>query len=277
MSDQHAPIAGQRAPTHYGSHGQGECGASTGAMTLNPSVVTCSTCRGWLPIVAPELQKKPSAGQPEVDLEAIRRRHPRAFDERWALIPGSGNSDIHQLTAEVESLKQQLAAAQAERAAEAFRSRGIGLDWTPGCFVCGGEDGLRSNISGFVKSKEAGERVVAMFDHGARLDWREFEPLWIQVKIGACTAHVSDLQRLSSATVDANRTISRAMVMEVQRDQLRAEVEAMRGVVGPARELAKDAYYNADGDYALRDGLVIDDLKEALAALDATSAPQSER
>lgn len=46
---------------------------------------------------------------------------------------------------------------------EFFNSRGIGRDWTNGCFICGGhKDDLLHNISGFVKTKEAGERVVEM-------------------------------------------------------------------------------------------------------------------
>lgn len=80
--------------------------------------------------------------------------------------------------------------------AESFRSRGTGMDSTPGCFVCGGDSGLRTNIAAFVSCREAGERVVAMFEHGARLDFRAFEPHWVQVKIGACTDHEPLLREL---------------------------------------------------------------------------------
>src|SRR5689334_6390954 len=38
---------------------------------------------------------------------------------------------------------------------EFFRVRAIGLDMTPGCFVCGGTDGLRNNIAAFVQCKAA--------------------------------------------------------------------------------------------------------------------------
>jgi hypothetical protein len=41
---------------HYGSNSQAECGASDGLVSLKAAEVTCRTCRGWLPIVAPELQ-----------------------------------------------------------------------------------------------------------------------------------------------------------------------------------------------------------------------------
>lgn len=42
---------------HYGSHGVAECGAhgdgrlSNALLTKDPALVTCPTCRGWLPIV----------------------------------------------------------------------------------------------------------------------------------------------------------------------------------------------------------------------------------
>lgn len=47
----------EQARTHYGSHGMAECGAhgdgrvAEALLTTDPALVTCSTCRGWLPIV----------------------------------------------------------------------------------------------------------------------------------------------------------------------------------------------------------------------------------
>lgn len=79
---------------------------------------------------------------------------------------------------------------------EFFWSRGIGMDITPGCLVCGGERGLHNNICGFVQNKEAGERVVSMFQSGAWLDFREHEPDRVQVKIGACKQHLENLKKL---------------------------------------------------------------------------------
>jgi len=86
--------------------------------------------------------------------------------------------------------------------AEFFSSRGVGMDWTPGCFVCGGGEGMRSNIAAFVGHKNAGERVVALFKQGARLDFRPSEPTWIQVKIGACEAHHPNLEALHNLTYE---------------------------------------------------------------------------
>ncbi len=99
---------------------------------------------------------------------------------------------------------------------EFFSSRGIGFDQTPGCFVCGGTDGLRHNIAAFVQCKAAGERVVAMFAHGARLDYREHEPDRVQVKVGACDAHKTRLEHLHALTRDANGVITDAMVAQAR-------------------------------------------------------------
>jgi hypothetical protein len=81
-----------------------------------------------------------------------------------------------------------------------FSPRGIGCDSCPGCFVCGGDTKLYSNIAAFVKSKEDGLQIVTWFERGARLDWRDSEPNWIQVKIGACDKHMPNLYRLMEDT-----------------------------------------------------------------------------
>ncbi|MEX0930601.1 MAG: hypothetical protein WDZ79_02890, partial [Candidatus Paceibacterota bacterium] len=83
---------------------------------------------------------------------------------------------------------------------EFFNCRGIGLDTTPGCFVCAGDEELRHNIAAFVQCRKAGERVVAMFPYGARLDCRDSAPDRVQVKIGACDAHLPNLQKLHELT-----------------------------------------------------------------------------
>ncbi len=95
---------------------------------------------------------------------------------------------------------------------EYFRSRGVGMDSTPGCFVCGGEKGMYNNISGYVHCKEAGERIVKKFETGAYLDYREFEPDYIQVKIGACKKHVHCLEELSKQTREAGGRITNRMI-----------------------------------------------------------------
>jgi|WetSurMetagenome_2_1015567.scaffolds.fasta_scaffold56858_4 hypothetical protein len=82
-----------------------------------------------------------------------------------------------------------------------FSSRGCGLDCCK-CFICGTNDRdgkghtCLNNISGFVQTKAAGERIVTMFSKGAHLDYREYEPDYIQVKIGACDKHLDNLRLL---------------------------------------------------------------------------------
>lgn len=100
---------------------------------------------------------------------------------------------------------------QPEGGGEFFRPRGVGTDKTPGCFVCGGHHGLYTNLSGFVDTKPAGERVLKMFKQGAWLDYRENEPTWIQVKIGACTKHEQNLEKLNKMSAE-NQIITAEMV-----------------------------------------------------------------
>jgi hypothetical protein len=79
---------------------------------------------------------------------------------------------------------------------EYFNSRGLGNDANLGCFVCGGEPTFRNNISAFVRCKDSGTRIVNMFKHGCRMDYREDEPDRVQVKIGACDYHLPNLRAL---------------------------------------------------------------------------------
>lgn len=82
-----------------------------------------------------------------------------------------------------------------------FAPRGIGTDVCPGCFICGAKkNSMMPNIAAFVSSKEDGEKIVGWFDKKAKLDYRPHEPNWIQVKVGACENHISNLNKLYNAT-----------------------------------------------------------------------------
>ena len=88
--------------------------------------------------------------------------------------------------------------------------RGMGLDSSPGCFVCKqhGPRSMLDNSSMFVGSFDDGVRVLQMFGTplvftegkvetaGAFLDFRPREPSWIQVKVGACSDHARNLSAL---------------------------------------------------------------------------------
>ena len=67
---------------------------------------------------------------------------------------------------------------------------------------------LKDHISGFVDSKEAGERIVAMFGGAARLDYSPSEPTAIQVKVGALPEHELQLRELHNLVREAGNTIT---------------------------------------------------------------------
>ena len=101
-----------------------------------------------------------------------------------------------------------------EGGGEFFRSRGIGRD-SCSCFVCGAKGvPYLSNIAAFVQCKAAGERVVAMFSQGARLDYRKREPDRVQVKIGACDMHITNLEKLDELMLDG--IITQARIAEAR-------------------------------------------------------------
>ncbi|MBS0251489.1 MAG: hypothetical protein JSR78_10560 [Proteobacteria bacterium] len=127
---------------------------------------------------------------------------------------------------------------------ESWKVRGIGSDYNLKCFVTGEERDLMPNISGFVRSKEAGERVVAMFDGRARLDFRPSEPNWIQVKVGALPEHMPALQDLyryaaisgqvSPKAIEAAKTSSPFAELNT----LKSQRDLLLEVVRPFAELA---------------------------------------
>jgi len=87
-----------------------------------------------------------------------------------------------------------------------FGVRGIGLDVCPCCFVCGATqrepdaNHFLHNIAAVVSSKADGETLVEWFGGRARLDFRPHQPHHIQLKVGACTAHLPNLQALERIT-----------------------------------------------------------------------------
>jgi len=79
-----------------------------------------------------------------------------------------------------------------------YSVRGIGKDLCT-CYITGensNRDKYLHNLSGFVKSKEDGERIVEMFNGLAFLDYRENEPDWIQVKVGVVDTFLTNLEYL---------------------------------------------------------------------------------
>lgn len=91
-----------------------------------------------------------------------------------------------------------------EGGGEFFSSRGIGLECLP-CFCCGGKARLVNNIAAYVQCKDAGERIVEMFKASGsdvNLDYREYEPDYVQLKVGACDEHLPNLEKLDQLVKD---------------------------------------------------------------------------
>jgi hypothetical protein len=75
--------------------------------------------------------------------------------------------------------------------------RGVGSNWNIPDLVTGLDDGkLHPDMSGFVKSKAEGQLAVVIFGDRARLDYRESEPNWIQVKVSAQEEVLYELEKL---------------------------------------------------------------------------------
>lgn len=101
-----------------------------------------------------------------------------------------------------------------------FSSRGIGMDMCPGCFVCGttvrepGANEYLHNIAAFVSNEFDGTTIVSWFAGRARVDFRRHEPTYVQVKVGACTAHLSNLRMLDERTRSRHGVIRQADVVD---------------------------------------------------------------
>jgi hypothetical protein len=100
-----------------------------------------------------------------------------------------------------------------------YNPRGIGNNWIP-CFVCGKENEngkCQKDMAAFVRGKEQGEKIVALFVSiklYATLDFRPSEPDWIQVKVGACKDHEPNLMLLYLLTAPRHR-ISQKILLQV--------------------------------------------------------------
>jgi hypothetical protein len=135
-------------------------------------------------------------------------RHKHGWGDRVEHVEGLLTCGIGALYRSMEEIKKfEIESEDKERGAHLkFGTRGIGLDVVPCCFVCGGTERHEgsnhylNNIAAFMASKADGETAVEWFAGRARLDFREREPNWIQLKVGACDAHMDNLKALAKAT-----------------------------------------------------------------------------
>lgn len=97
-----------------------------------------------------------------------------------------------------------------------FHPRGLGSNWLP-CFMCGkgGKSVCQPDMASFVRNKSEGEAAVVMFKEfsvTADLDYRDYEPEWVQVKLGSCTEHFHKLEKLYRNIHDADNLLSRSLI-----------------------------------------------------------------
>lgn len=86
-----------------------------------------------------------------------------------------------------------------------WASRGLGLDVTNGCFVCGAtrrtpeqiDSDYMNNIAAHV-AKVDEFAAMACFERGARMDYYHGDRESPQIKVGACNAHLPELEALSN-------------------------------------------------------------------------------
>lgn len=98
-----------------------------------------------------------------------------------------------------------------------WTSRGIGLDSTPGCFVCGldaDKNPLLRNIAAFVRKADEAA-ALACFERGARMAYFHGDRRAPQIKVGACDRHLKALERLSEQVL-----VSPAVVTKIVNDAL---------------------------------------------------------
>lgn len=80
-----------------------------------------------------------------------------------------------------------------------FSPRGVGAGWYS-CLICGHEGG-QADMASFVSSRANGLLAVQWFEDAgltAHLDYRDHEPNWVQVKVGACAKHEGTLTLLEN-------------------------------------------------------------------------------
>ena len=101
------------------------------------------------------------------------------------------------ISIEDEQRKQEEEAGKLPKSYK-VNNRGMDTDYTPGCFVCGGEPGLYRTISLVVESKELAKVVSELFVTGVCINHKN-NGYKAEVKVGACVHHHSSLHRLSKS------------------------------------------------------------------------------
>jgi len=137
-----------------------------------------------------------------------------------------------------------------EEGGDYFRPRQIGKDMVPSCFVCGADrkDTYSHNVAAFVQCKEAGERLVELFKGRARLDYRDFEPDRIQLKIGTCQDHLPELEELQRRTYVLGRLDAKHLAEVIRGEKCKIRYRVSRRPSGEYEQAFEEIFTTTDDD-----------------------------
>lgn len=98
------------------------------------------------------------------------------------------------------------------------------------CFVCGNKR-AGHDLPVFVEPKSEGDNLVGLFNKAipncAWVDYRNFEPTYIQVKIHACDAHEHNLESLREIILQSPATVTKCVFEDSRSHSKRAVSETM--------------------------------------------------
>jgi hypothetical protein len=114
-----------------------------------------------------------------------------------------------------------------------WHPRGIGLDDTPGCFVCGttkrhseANDYMNNIAAGVSLANE--QASLNCFARGARMDYYHGDHNVPQIKVGACDKHLDVLQHIQGQWFISRKKIDELVQLVLRREEREAQ-DANRG------------------------------------------------
>ncbi len=105
-----------------------------------------------------------------------------------------------------------------------WQPRGIGSNWNIPDIETGiVDDVLKTDLSGFVSSKAEAHIAMALFDGNAFLDFRPYEPQWIQVKV---SGRKEVLVALDTLVRNNGCILTKEIVLKALRTPIKVEPDA---------------------------------------------------
>lgn len=109
-----------------------------------------------------------------------------------------------------------------------WTTRPIGLDTTPGCFVCGvtsrndNPGDYMNNIAAHVKKVDEAA-ALACFERGARMDYYHGDKESPQIKVGTCDKHLDVLKYLQEQWFISAYRINQLVQVVLRREEWEAK------------------------------------------------------